>query len=47
MLKDIKEEIESCNISEFTPLAAMNFLNQLKEKIKNTRDRIKNEKDNK
>ena len=47
MLKDIKEEIENCNISELTPLAAMNFLNQLKEKIKNTRDRIKNEKDKK
>ncbi len=47
MLKGIKEEIENCDISEFTPLAALNFINQLKEKIKDTKEKIKNAKDKK
>ena len=34
-LRDIKEEIENCNISELSPLDALNFLSKLKEKIKN------------
>jgi len=41
-LKDIKEEIENCELSNFTPLDALNFLSQLKEKIKDG----KNEKGN-
>jgi len=45
MLKGIKEEIENCDISEFTPLAALNFINQLKEKIKGTKDKIKDTKE--
>jgi DNA mismatch repair protein MutS len=32
-LRDLKEEIEACDISALTPLAALNFLGQLKEKL--------------
>jgi DNA mismatch repair protein MutS len=32
-LRDLKEEIEACDISTLTPLAALNFLGRLKEKI--------------
>ena len=35
LLKDIKEEIDKCHISELTPLDALNLLSQLKKKIKN------------
>jgi DNA mismatch repair protein MutS len=34
LLKDIKEEIDKCHISELTPLDALNILSQLKKKIK-------------
>ncbi len=34
LLKDIKEEIDKCHISELTPLDALNLLSQLKKKLK-------------
>jgi DNA mismatch repair protein MutS len=34
LLKDIKEEIDRCQISELTPLDALNLLSQIKKKIK-------------
>jgi len=34
ILREIKEEIETFDISSLSPLAALNFLNQLKEKLK-------------
>jgi len=34
MLDEILEEIEKCDLSSLTPLEALNFLNQFKEKIK-------------
>jgi DNA mismatch repair protein MutS len=34
LLKDIKEEIDKCHISELTPLDALNLLSQFKKKIK-------------
>lgn len=33
MLREMKEEIEKCKISGLTPLEALNFLSQLKEKM--------------
>ncbi len=39
LLKDIEDEIEKCDISELKPLDALNFLSQLKEKIKNIKDK--------
>jgi DNA mismatch repair protein MutS len=39
LLKDIEEEIEKCDITELKPLDALNFLSQLKEKIKNIKDK--------
>jgi DNA mismatch repair protein MutS len=32
-LRDLKQEIEACDISTLTPLAALNFLGRLKEKL--------------
>ena len=37
MLKEIKEEIEKCELSTLTPLAALNFLNELRNKIESTK----------
>jgi len=34
LLEDIKGDIDKCNVSEMTPLDALNFLSQLKRKIK-------------
>jgi len=34
ILDDIKEEIENMDVSSLTPLEALNFLNELKKKIK-------------
>jgi DNA mismatch repair protein MutS len=39
LLKDIEDEIEKCDISELKPLDALNFLSQLKEKIKKINDK--------
>jgi len=39
LLRDIEDEIEKCDISGFKPLDALNFLSQLKEKIKNIKDK--------
>jgi len=39
LLKDIEDEIEKCDISELKPLDALNFLSQLKEKIKKIKDK--------
>lgn len=36
MLKEMREEISSCDISHLTPLDALNFINQLKEKMKSS-----------
>jgi DNA mismatch repair protein MutS len=33
MLRDIKEKIENCDVSNLTPLAALNFLNKLRKEI--------------
>lgn len=33
-LREIKEELDSCDLSRLTPLEALNFLNELKEKLK-------------
>ncbi len=33
-LRELKEDIEECDISSLTPLAALNFLSELKEKLK-------------
>ncbi len=33
-LRELKEEIEGCNLSALTPLEALNFLNELKAKLK-------------
>jgi DNA mismatch repair protein MutS len=33
-LRELKEEIEECDISSLTPLAALNFLSELKEKLR-------------
>jgi DNA mismatch repair protein MutS len=35
-LRELKEEIENCNLSALTPLEALNFLNELKAKLKLT-----------
>jgi len=34
ILEELKEEIEKCDLSSFTPLEAMNFLNELQKKLK-------------
>ncbi len=34
ILKEIKDRIEDCDLSALTPLEAMNFVNELKEKLK-------------
>jgi len=34
LLEDIKGDIDKCNVSEMTPIDALNFLSQLKRKIK-------------
>jgi len=34
LLKEIKDRIEDCDLSVLTPLEAMNFINELKEKLK-------------
>jgi DNA mismatch repair protein MutS len=39
LLKDIEDEIENCEITELKPLDALNFLSQLKEKIRNIKDK--------
>ncbi len=39
LLQDIEDEIEKCDISELKPLDALNFLSQLREKIKNIKDK--------
>jgi DNA mismatch repair protein MutS len=41
MLKEIKEEIEKCELSTLTPLAALNFLNDLRNKIESTKGKDK------
>ena len=45
MLKDIKEEIENCDLTELTPLAALNLLNQLKGRIKKVKSEGESTKD--
>jgi DNA mismatch repair protein MutS len=40
LLKDIEDEIEKCDISDLKPLDALNFLSQLKQKIKNIKDKM-------
>jgi len=40
LLRDIEDEIEKCDISDLKPLDALNFLSQLKEKIKNIKDKL-------
>lgn len=35
MLKEVKDEIANCDISSLAPLAALNFLSRLKDKLKN------------
>jgi DNA mismatch repair protein MutS len=39
VLREIKEEIESCDLSHLTPLAALNFLNQLKKRIEDEKSK--------
>jgi len=34
LLKELKEELEKCDLSSLTPLEALNFINELQEKIK-------------
>lgn len=41
LLKDLKEEIDRCSISELTPLDALNLLSQLKKKIKDKEEEDK------
>ncbi len=36
ILNEMREEIEGCDVSHLTPLDALNFINQMKEKIKNS-----------
>lgn len=39
ILDEVLEKIERCNLSSLTPLAALNFLNELKEKIKDVKSK--------
>jgi len=44
LLEDIKGDIDKCNVSEMTPLDALNFLSQLKRKIKSGEEEDKSRK---
>ncbi|MDH5707120.1 MAG: DNA mismatch repair protein MutS, partial [Candidatus Aminicenantes bacterium] len=44
LLEDIKGDIDKCNVSEMTPIDALNFLSQLKRKIKSGEEEDKSSK---
>lgn len=47
ILSEMREEIEGCDVSHLTPLDALNFINQLKEKIKSSERKASGSKNKK